>query len=97
MLKVLMDYSRRDFAPHTSDKLATVPQLLTLQLLFYLWKLLKKQPRGSALQTLHNLGRSVSWWRQQKNMHVFLRDFLGVDLKVIPLHYPLKNLLQPVS
>ena len=96
ILNIFTNQIRRYFVPHTPCKKSIIPKLPSPQLLLHLWKLLKYHPRRYTLQYLNNLRGRIPRWDRQKYMHMIFHHFLLINLKFIPLRYPLKYLLQPL-
>ena len=95
MLDISTNHLSRYIVPYTADKIAIIPQFSTPQLLFHLRKLLKNHLSRNTFQPLHDLGRAIARWGRQKDMHMIIQYFLGINFKSIPLGNLLKNPLQP--
>ena len=95
MLDISTNHLSRDVVPYTADKIAIVPQFSTPQLLLHLRKLLKNHPSRNTFQPLHDLGETIARWGRQKDVHMIVHYFLGINFKSIPLGNLLKNPLQP--
>ena len=96
MLDRPTNHLRRDFIAHPADEVPIVPQLPTPQLLLHLGKLLKDYSDRDALQPLYDLCQTIPRGSRQKNMHMIVQDFLGIDFKLISFSNFLKSYFQSV-
>ncbi len=96
MLKfnVSSNYFSRSSAPYRPNKVSITLQLPSLQSITQSWVTSKQLSCRYTLHNLHYLARTVFRRGCQKQMHMVRHHFHSINLKLIPLLYPAKDLIQ---
>ena len=91
------NHCRRHLISNRSYEVSITPQLSSPQFLPQPWITTKYLPRRYTLQYLYNSTRTVLRWCQQEQVDMIRHHLKRINLHLITVCNPLKDLLQPFS